>query len=419
MQIATPLKIFYIGLVSVVALLATQGPAYAAGFFIQEQSVAGLGAAFSGATTNINDASTVFFNPAGMTKLQGTQFHGGVSVLAPVSHLKNAGSTIPLGGTYTTEGGNPYTPTPIPSGAISHQINDNLWAGLSMTAPFGLANNYDDGWFGRYDSTKTELAVYDIQPTLAYKINDMISIGAGVNIQKATANLQAAVTNNVTEGEQKLTGDDWSMGYSLGIQIKPQKATTIGLNYHSGISHTLQGNLLVTGVVGLNADVDAKADLNLPDQASLGIAHELNDKWTLQGQATWFGWNRFETIAPIRADGTAVPQIYQGYQNTWAIAAGAEYKASEKWTYRGGVQWDQTPTTDAFRTSRTPDGDRTWVSGGATYSMTPGLDLDLAATYIHIASETINVSRNNGLAVVRADTKGAVGIFAMGLNYKF
>lgn len=400
--------------------VALPAPVQAAGFYIQEQSITGLGSAFSGATTNLNDPSTIFFNPAGMTKLQGTQAQAGVSVLVPYSDLTNTGSTL-LGGTISTSGngGNPYEPSPVPHGFVSYQINDRLWAGLGVTAPFGLANEYDRGWFGRYDSTKTALEVFDIQPTVAYKLCDMVSVGAGINIQHAHAILRSAVTNGATEGENQLSGSDVSVGYSLGIQVKPQPQTTVGLNYHSGITHELEGQFVTTGAVGLNANVNAHAGLKLPDQIGLGVSHKLNDRWTVQGQATWFGWNRFETIAPVRDDGVAVPQIYQGYNNTWAYAVGAEYKANERWTLRGGLQYDNTPTVDAFRTSRTPDGDRTWISTGATYAMTPKLDLDLAATYIHMASETIDVSRNGGLARVRADTNGQIGILALGVKYKF
>lgn len=408
------------GLLSAAALVAVAGQAHAAGFYIQEQSVKNLGSAFSGSTSNAQDASTVYYNPAGMTELSGTQIVGGVSVLFPYADLTNTGSTL-LGAQISTSGngGNPYEPTPVPHAYVSHQFSDNIWAGVSVTAPYGLASNYDKGWFGRYDSTKTELRVFDIQPTIAVKVNNQFSFGGGINFQHAGATLDAAVTNGAQFGESQLQGGDWAVGYSLGVQYKPQPQTTLGVNYHSGITHKLDGALTITGAPGVNVNTDAKADLKLPDILSFGVTHKLNDRWTVQGQASWFGWNRFQTIAPYRDDGVAVAPTYQGYQNTWTIGAGAEYAASEKWKLRGGVQFDKTPTTDEYRTSRTPDGDRTWISGGATYALTPRLDLDLAATYIHVGSGTINVSRNSGLARVRADTNGEVGILATGLSYKF
>lgn len=408
------------GLLSAAALMGVTVSANAAGFFIQEQSVRGLGAAFSGATTTLNDPSTIFFNPAGMTNLDGVQQQMGVNLLIPRSQLTNRGSTIPLGGAGANiDGGNPYDPTPVPNGFMSYQINDRLWAGLGVTAPFGLASDYGTTWFGRYDSTSTKLEIFDIQPTIAYKVNDMLSIGAGVNIQHSDANLQARVTNGATEGDNRLTGDDWGFGYSIGLQLKPTNATTIGLNYKSEVHHKMEGRIQVTGVAGLNENSPGFAKLTTPDHLTLGVAHKVTNRLTLQGQTSWYGWNNFQSIRAVRNTGTVANDVQQNYQTTLAFAAGAEYLLNDQWLLRGGMQFDETPTTDEFRSSRTPDGDRTWASIGATYKITPQINLDMAGTYIHIDSETINVVRNGGLARVIADTEGDVGILALGLTYKF
>jgi len=409
--------------------------ANAAGFYIQEQSVTGLGSAFSGSATNLHDPSTVYFNPAGMTKLSGTQTQLSTHLLIPSSSLTDNGSTG-VSAANTGDGGNPYSPTPVPNGFVTHQINDQLWAGIGITAPFGLANDYGDGWFGRFDSTKTELAVIDVQPSLAFKINDMISIAGGINIQHSDAELKSAtgVTGGgLTEGTSTLEGDDWSFGYTLGAQIKPLKTTTIGLSYHSAISHELEGRVKSEGTTLNDFDVAGTADLDLPDIATLGISHDLNDKLTLMGQATWFGWNNFQDITAItnenintaagftRTPGQAVSTTVQNYQSTWAFAVGAEYDYSDKWAFRGGMQFDETPTTNEYRTSRTPDGDRTWLSGGATYSLNDNIDVDMAATYIWIEDGTIDVTRNAGISStnVKAKTEGNVGIVSLGLTYKF
>jgi len=393
--------------------------ANAAGFYIQEQSVSGLGAAFSGSTTNLNDPSTIYFNPAGMTKLEGTQAQAGVHLLIPNADLEDTGSTVlgaPAGG---GDGGNPYDPTPVPNAYISHQVNNNVWLGLGISAPFGLANEYDDGWFGRFDSTKTELLTLDIQPSVAYKVNNQLSLGAGFNAQYADAQLDNVVTNGATEGEASLKGDDWSFGYNVGVQYEPIQGTTFGASYRSAISHELEGDIEITGVAGLNRDDSASADLDLPDVATFGVAQDLNDKWTVMAQATWFGWNNFQDIDAEPDSGTDPAATVQNYQTTWPFAVGAEYEHNDQWKFRGGVQFDETPTTNEFRTTRTPDGDRTWGSLGATYTFNERMSLDLAATYIHIEDETVNVSRNGGLATVSADTEGSVGILAAGFTYKF
>ncbi|WP_435640602.1 OmpP1/FadL family transporter [Micavibrio aeruginosavorus] len=419
----TKFSLIRTSLMAAATLIVGASAANAAGFYIQEQSVRGLGSAFSGSTTTLNDASTVYFNPAGMTQLQGLQAQAGVHVIIPYSNVQNTGTTagtaagLPLGGT----GGNPYDPTPVPNGFVTYQATNNLWVGLGVTAPFGLASDYGSTWFGRFDSTKTELAVIDVQPTIAYKINDQWSIGGGMNIQHASANLQ----NNVVlgagvEGNSKLSGDDFGYGYSLGIQFKPWETTTFGLNYKSEVHHDLDGDIEVTNFAG--APVAAvtsggSAKLNTPDHLTLGGAHKVTDRLTLQGQATWFGWSNFDQIQAVRDSGAVASTVVQNYQNTWAFAVGAEYLVNDQWTVRGGLQFDETPTTDEFRTSRTPDGDRTWVSLGATYGFNEKIDLDMAATYIDVEDGTIDVARGNGR--MTAETEGSVGILALGMTYKF
>ncbi len=414
-------------LLSALAIPAAIGTANAAGFYIQEQSVRGLGSAFSGSTTTLDDASTIFFNPAGMTQLQGTQLQAGVNVIMPNSDIDDRGTTsgqtalLPKGG----NSDNPYEPTPVPNGFLSYQINDRLWAGIGVTAPFGLASEYDKGWFGRFDSTKTELTVIDVQPTIAYKVNDWLSVGGGINIQRAAADLQnRAVLGAGVEGDSQLKGDDFGYGYSFGAQIKPWESTTIGLNYKSSVHHNLDGRITITNGAGAVVapgvlSTNGSAKLTTPDHASFGIAQRLNDRWTVQAQATWFGWNNFDNITAVRDSGAVASTVFQNYQTTWAFAAGAEYVASPEWTLRGGVQFDQTPTTDEFRTSRTPDGDRTWVSLGATYALNEKIDLDLAATYINVAEEEINLARGGTGGRMIADTSGEVGILAVGIAYKF
>jgi len=420
--------------VAVVAFAAAH-KAEAAGFYIQEQSVQGLGSAFSGSTTNLKDPSTIFFNPAGMTQLQGTQAQAGVNLLIPNSKVKDNGTTAPVGITAGVGpgSGNPYDPTPVPNGYLSHQISDNLWAGIGVSAPFGLGSDYGETWFGRFDSTKTELAVIDIQPTVAYKINDWASIGVGVNFQHSDADLRNHVNLvglGLGEGTSKLTGKDWGYGYSIGLQFKPWETTTIGLNYKSEVHHNLDGkiqvNALATGNPVAALTSNGKAKLVTPDHATFGIAQQLNDRWTVQGQATWFGWNNFDNISAFRDSGALASRVDQNYQTTWAFALGAEYIASEAWTFRAGMQFDQTPTTDLYRTTRTPDGDRTWVSLGATYSYSPKWDIDMAATYIDVDNGTVNVARapanpatGAGAGQLRAKTEGEVGILALGITYKF
>lgn len=435
------IRSFLLSTASAGVLVLSSGMAQAAGFYIQEQSVSGLGAAFSGSVTNLKDPSTIYFNPAGLTEVPGAQAQLGAHLLIPSADLEDTGSTNPLvagGGAISgNDGGNPYDPTPVPNGYVSVQYDNNLWFGVGVSAPFGLANEYDDDWFGRYDSIKTELAVIDIQPTIAYKVNDALSVGAGLNIQYADAELTNAANGGAGEGKSTLKGDDTSLGFNVGVRYQPWESTVFAASYRSAVNHELVGTAKNEGTTTADFDVQAHADLNLPDIATFGVAHNFSPRWTVMGQATWFGWSSFQDITTVTREGFSLPalaanysagdelsSIQQGYENTWAFALGAEYMHDDNWTFRGGAQFDATPTVDEYRTSRTPDGDRTWASLGGTYNFDDRWSMDFAGTYIWIDDETIDVTRNNsispaGAAEVEANTEGNVGIVALSFTYKF
>jgi len=404
--------------ISASALLFSISGANAAGFYIQEQSVKGLGTAFAGSTTSIDDASTIYFNPAGMTKLDPRiQGNLGLHVLLPDADLKDNGSNNPLGLAVGDNPDNPYSASPVPNAFLAAPINLGntiFWAGVGVTAPFGLASDYDDDSFVRFDSTETELTTINVSPSVAFAVNDKFSIGGGVDIQYADAELKNQTgIGPATERESILEGDDISVGYNLGFQYRPIETTEIGVHYRSAISHELDGNISLEGVF----DESGSADLDLPDIATFGVAHDINNRFRVMGQATWFGWNNFQEIQAVRDDGVPVPNNIQNYQTTWAFAVGGEYDVNEDWTVRAGYQFDETPTTDEYRTTRTPDGDRNWFSAGATYKLNEKLSFDGALTYIDVAEGDIDVTR--GVTNVIGTSDGSVGIVAVGLNYKF
>jgi long-chain fatty acid transport protein len=170
------------------------------------------------------------------------------------------------------------------------------------------------------------------------------------------------------------------------------------------------------------ADNGTQAELDLPEIATLAAAYDLNEKWKVMGHVMWFGWSSFDSLTAISSTGTILQDLQQNYTNTFAFGVGAEYDHSDKWTFRGGVQYDQTPTQDGFRSTRTPDGDRTWLSVGATYSFNPSLSLDMAATYIDVAEEQVNVSRTQPttrVANINATYDQDIQIISLGLNKKF
>ena len=397
----------------------TPNAADAAGFYIQEQSVSGLGAAFAGQAATPRDASVLFFNPAAITQLPGTNINAGVHVLIGEAELTDTGTTAPPGIAVGPDGDNPFDPAAVPNLYLTHQVTDSLWLGIGVGAPFGLGNEYDDNAFNRYDAIESSLQTVEVYPTIAYQFNDWLSIGGSLIYQYVDVKLTNAAWAG-TEGLQTLTADGRTFGYNVGIYAEPIEGTQLGIDYRSRTNTELQGRLLVQGSTGADVDISGSSGLHLPDIATFSAAQELNEQWKVMGSATWFGWNSFEDIQVRTAAGTLLnPPVIQNYQTTWAYSIGAEYEYNDTWTFRAGYQFDETPTTDLYRTSRTPDGDRNWFTGGFTYTLDDQWSFDFAGAYIDIADEEINVSRNNGLANVQADTEGHVFILSTGLNYKF
>jgi long-chain fatty acid transport protein len=409
------------------------GGAQAAGFFLQEQSVSAMGAAYAGSAAIARDPSAIFYNPAALTQLRGGQIHVGGNYLYPKANFDDRGSTLvrpvapgpvfgvtPVGG---VDSDDPIDGTLIPNLYYSQQINDVVWLGLGLSVPFGLSSEFDPGWYGRFDSIKTDLQTINIQPTVAFKVNDWLSVGGGIDIQLADAELTSAVYNGTTEGLSKLEGDDHSFGWNIGVTLKPWETTTIGLHHRSSISHELDGRIVVTGVGAQNVDQAGTARLDLPSITTLGLAHDVTDRLTLLAQTSYFEWSSFQSIAAVlNVNGAVTQDVVQKYKDTMNFSIGAEYDWSDALTFRVGYQYDESPANDTYRTTRTPDADRNWFTGGVTYRMNDRFTLDFSAAYIHLDDANINLTRNTAplTAVVSTERNDSwIGIAAAGVTYKF
>jgi long-chain fatty acid transport protein len=322
--------------------------------------------------------------------------------------------------------------------AFPVSMQHNVWAGIGVSAPFGLANEYDHDFIGRYDSTENELVTIDVAPSVAWAPREWISIGAGVDVQYANAKLENAVPSPITaggptpetDGLADLSGDDMTVGFNGGVIIKPYPLTRVGVHYRQGISHTLEGRLItripddVPGVGGTFTNVDGSAELDLPNIVNIGVSHTIG-KVTLLGSANWNEWSNFDDIPVQLANGT-FNQSEQNYKNTWSFAAGVRYEASPRLRLKAGVQYDPTPSVDGFRSTRVPDGDRVWVTAGAEYDLTDKVTIDFGAAYVDVSEEEIDLTDTVPIGggasttyTIDGTSEGGVGIAAVGLRYKF
>ncbi len=424
--------------------LLVAGAASAGGFYIQEQSAAGVGRAQAGNVAIADDASTIYFNPAGLTQLPGIQLDQGIDLIVPDAGLTDLGTTDhsalvgpsrPQGG----NGGNPGSASPIPDFFLSAQIPDSpVTLGFGVTAPFGFASKFEQNSFARYDSIDSFVETIDFQPTIAVKLNNWLSIGLGLDEQYAYVKLRSAVPDPLTpgliasDGRLTLTGHTWSTGFNGGLLIQPTPDTNIGLSYRYGITHNIRGSLTVANLQGLvaaaNQQVVGTAALDLPDIVQAGIAHKLTPDLTVLAEFDYYTWSNFQAINIHTASPSLGNLVTpEGYKDTYSFALGAEYQLDSQWRLRGGLKYDQTPTVDQFRDTRVPDGDRVWLATGFHYQWDEHFGFDGSYAHIFVSDSNININRSfydtvpavQTFSNVKAKSSVSIDILTAGISYKF
>ena len=377
--------------------------ASAAGFALIEQSASGMGNAFAGAAATAEDASTVFYNPAGMSRIQGMQITVGGHLINLSAKFSDSSSskpaaivTNPLGG----NGGDAGGLNVVPNVYFVMPIGDRMNFGVGVNVPFGLVTEYDDNWAGRFQGIKSDIKTININPALSFKINDVWSVGAGVNYQRLDAELTNAVVLGAdTEGRAKLEADDDAWGWNVGVLFQPMSSTKIGASYRSKLKYNLAGTTSVSTASGAPvapASGPTTADITLPDSFSLSLAQKLNDQWEVLADATFTRWSEINRVNIVNStNGTLRDSLVLDFDDTWRYSLGANYKLNESWTLKGGVAFDQSPVKGATtRSVRLPDNDRTWVSLGAQMKIAQSGRLDFGYSHLFIKNADINFTRS-------------------------
>lgn len=378
----------------IAAMLSMTGGAQAAGFALYEHSANGLGMAFAGQAAAAEDASTIFFNPGGLTRVQGRQAVGTLTYIHPSAEFSGeAISTIPEQFYVPPEGngGDTGVSALVPAGFYAMDISSGLKFGLGIYAPFGLSTEYDYPWAGMTQALKSEVKTINVNPTLAWKVSDRVSLGVGVNWQYIEAELSSykplipPPSPSIKGVIATMTGDDSSWGWNIGALFTPDDATRIGISYRSRIKHELTGDVAPSGD-------PIVAEITLPDMASISLFRQLNPQWDLLADATWTGWSGFDKLEVLHAvAGVPIQSTPEQWEDVWRFSLGLQYRASDKWTWRAGLAYDQTPIPDAkHRTPRIPDADRISVALGAQYRMSTQARVDVGYMHLFFADASID-----------------------------
>ncbi len=447
------------------------GQVQASGFQLKENSVKAMGRAFAGSGVATGDASVVVNNPATMTRFEGTTVQVDLTVIdlnAEFSGDSLSGVGTPFAGPTTGgNGGDIGKATAVPAMSFIHKFDNGLTVGAMVGAPFGLATEYDNGWVGRYSSTKSEVKTVDLTLSAAYEIvPDRFSVGASLVYERAEATLE----NNIdfgyfmtaagipgarpqaADGSVSVQGDDTGIGWIVGFNFRPTDSLSFGLTHRSEIDHELEGTANFTlpssfagvqaGLAALAAnplaplspaqraqltvlgngfrDTAVVAPLTTPSVTSLSAAWQVNDQLSLMGEYAETDWHSVKEVN-IDFANPFQPNAIEAFDWTdtrfWSI--GAEYKLSEAFTLRGGYAYDETPSTFRTRTTRLPDEDRRWYSFGLTWNASEHLEVSAAYTRIEPDTPKIGIVDNSSGHRLFGEYSSNVNLFGVSAQYRF
>ncbi len=401
-------------LMPLLTLGIASGQASAAGFQLLEQTASGIGNAYAGSAAVAENASTIFYNPAGMTQLQEREVSVGLSIVRPTFKFKNQGSSTGVLGT-AGNGGDAGSWAFLPNGYLSWAITKDLYVGVGLGAPFGLMTEYDDPWIGGAQAIKFDIKTYNINPSVAYRVSDAVSVGGGVSIQKMEveyARLATVTSAALAATRATLNADDIGLGWNIGALFNVSPSTKVGVSYRSKIKHNLSGDLTVTGpAAGASAALTtgaAKADVELPDSFIFSVAQNLNDRWEMLGDISWTGWSSIQKVDIVRTSGAlsgaTVQTLDTVFRDTWRYALGANYRLNDTVKLKFGIAYDQTPVRDAaHRLTSLPDNNRTWFTTGAQVKVNKTSVLDAGVAYLNVPESHVD---NNQTALGRGRVTG-------------
>lgn len=428
------------------------GFASASGFALLDASGSSAGNSYAGAAAIAEDASTIYFNPAGMSYLKGSQLVLGMHVISVDGHFTKTSATSAVG-TPTTggDGGQIGSDAPIPNFYYSRELNPNMSFGIGVNAPFGLRVRYDNTWVGRYQATNSELKAININPSMSWKVSDSVSLGAGLNMQYFKADLVKSIDfgsicfgslgaaapavcgpigflPQQKDGEARLSGHDWAWGVNLGALFQISKDTRLGVAYRSSITHKLKGDVQYTIPANLPAPIAASKSftattvnttVKVPEFLELSLVSQINPKVTLMGDITWNRWSRLQELR-VNFDNGAPPSVTpEKWSNSFRYSVGMNYQFSEAFKFRTGLAYEQAGIQDDLRTPVLPDNNRRWIALGGNYRFSKNDSIDFAYAHGFIRDSGINHSEPPVGGTIVGKYSVNVNIYSLQYNHQF
>jgi long-chain fatty acid transport protein len=381
-------KVLAMFLLTIVGIASFSSESFAAGFRLPDQDSAAMamGGAFVGQADN---PSAVWYNPAGITDLDGTRISAGVIAIYPVLTHENANGTTDVSERSF------FLPAQL---FATDKVNDRVSLGFGITSPFGLSTDWSDTSATSSVATLSRVKTININPDIAYKISDNLSVAFGLDY----IILQATLDKLLSPGGPnfRLDGNGEGLGANAGIKYKATDQLNLGLSYRSRIKIKVDGTAEVSALGFSNS---AQTDITLPDLMQVGVSYKASDNLTINTDLEYTWWSTYDRLVvqsntvhqlgvffgnPSASD-TSISE--KDWKNTWTIRIGGQYRLSDQWKLRAGYVYDQNPVpSDRFETA-VPDSDRQGVSIGTGYT-SGNITVDASYLYLRFKNRTITDS---------------------------
>ncbi len=409
-------------------VLMSAGSVFAAGFALYEGSARGL-VLGAGLTGSADDASAVFYNPAGITQLKGTQTMFGVTAINPVMTVKTVGefqiaARPTIGGTTSRETDmedNWFFP---PHAYLTMQHSDRLYSGFGIFSRFGLGTEYADTWPGRYSSTKATITTLELNPNIAYKVTDTISVAAGLSLMYFDVSLARMLdTRALGVGDTKfeLDGDSWSWGYNLAAHWKPTDWVSAGLSFRSRVKQDVDGDVKVSRVIpaaGIN-NTTGQADVELPSMIFAGVTFKPLKNLSIGGGVYWTEWSTYDQLQVSFGQpfaGSRTSTSIKDWDDVFRYMIGVEWNVTNNWDLRFSYAFDEAPEPDAHIDYLLPDNDRHQFTVGCGWHSGPWL-VDLSYMYIMFVDR--DVTARPADYILQGEFEGYAHLISLSFGYKF
>ena len=454
------------------ALDLAAGGAAASGFQLNESSASGLGIASAGGAALAEDASTVWTNPAGLSRLQQRQAVGVLHLIRPSIKFSDRASVAAAGQPLGDNGGDAGGLNAVPDLYLALPVSPAVSVGLGVSAPWGLVTEYEDSFIGRFQATRSSIRTINVNPGVGWKVLPSVALGLGLNYQRIDAEfnnwvnysaalLNAAAAQGVSPGTAtfgaiaqstpglastaSVKGRDGAFGWNVGALWDLAPQARLGAHYRSRIRYRIDGDVRFTNpalpaiaspalaatvgalATGVNRaalfDSPVTAEVTLPAIANLTWVGRIASQWGLMADLQWTEWSTIQNLRFVRTNGTVLQDTPENFKDSWKVAVGATFRPGGPWLLRGGAAWDQTPVRDAYRTPRLPDADRLWLTFGGQYAFDPKLRLDWGLAYIHSRNADIDKSGDPASTAaygrLNGSYKGATVVVSAQVGYSF